>query len=248
MLMGSMSPTRSRKFVPTWASKPSANGPTRQFCALPLRYLAYSPSSHCGRTIYPSRKCSGRGPPPGIQKLRLLSATQSPRFADSSAPKTLSTEASVLASLAALTAVSVPNPVRARSSETYLRFNQWRWNSAGLCRAEGQLQIIVADLNISGPLRPANHLRQLRHVPGWRWRTASMRPGGGPLWNLGGSVQLLPRSDQIMPLREVVWVILVHFRMAVFFCRCRCGHVGNALALSIMSTAIVTGRQARCVA
>ena len=42
----------------------------------------------------------------------------------------------------------------------------------------------------------------------------------------------------ITPLREVVWVILDHFRTAVFFCCCRCGHVGNALALSIMSTAM----------
>jgi hypothetical protein len=39
-------------------------------------------------------------------------------------------------------------------------------------------------------------------------------------------------------LREVVWVILDHFRTAVFFCCCRRGHVGNALALSIMSTAM----------
>jgi D-arabinose 5-phosphate isomerase GutQ len=49
------------------------------------------------------------------------------------------------------------------------------------------------------------------------------------------------------PLREVVWVILDHFRTAVFFCCCRCGHVGNALALSIMSTAMpVTMRTQRC--
>jgi len=41
-----------------------------------------------------------------------------------------------------------------------------------------------------------------------------------------------------MPLREVVWVILTHFQRAVFCCCCRCGHVGNALALSIMSTAM----------
>jgi len=43
-------------------------------------------------------------------------------------------------------------------------------------------------------------------------------------------------------LREVVWVILDQFRMAVFFCSCRCGHVGNALALSIMSTALLDAR------
>jgi hypothetical protein len=45
-----------------------------------------------------------------------------------------------------------------------------------------------------------------------------------------------------MLLREVVWVILDQFRMAVFFCSCRCGHVGNALALSIMSTALLDAR------
>ena len=50
--------------------------------------------------------------------------------------------------------------------------------------------------------------------------------------------------DKILPLREVVWVILAHFRTAVFCCCCRCGHVGNALALSIMSTA---SRQVRRV-
>jgi len=44
-------------------------------------------------------------------------------------------------------------------------------------------------------------------------------------------------------LREVVWVILDQFRMAVFCC-CRCGHVGNALALSIMSTAMLYARGA----
>jgi transposase len=39
-------------------------------------------------------------------------------------------------------------------------------------------------------------------------------------------------------LGEVVWVILDQLRTAVFFCCCRCGHVGNALALSIMSIAV----------
>src|ERR1700704_2104079 len=43
-------------------------------------------------------------------------------------------------------------------------------------------------------------------------------------------------------LREVVWVILDQFRTAVFFCCCRCGHVGNALALSIISTALPAAR------
>ena len=49
----------------------------------------------------------------------------------------------------------------------------------------------------------------------------------------------------IQPLREVVWVILGHFRKAVFSCCCRCGHVGNALALSIMSTAMSAAPPAR---
>jgi hypothetical protein len=49
----------------------------------------------------------------------------------------------------------------------------------------------------------------------------------------------------ILPLREVVWVILGHFRKAVFSCCCRCGHVGNALALSIMSTAMSAAPPAR---
>ena len=46
------------------------------------------------------------------------------------------------------------------------------------------------------------------------------------------------RTLKKTPLREVVWVILAHVRRAVFCCCCRCGHVGNALALSIMSTAM----------
>jgi Nucleotide modification associated domain 2 len=49
--------------------------------------------------------------------------------------------------------------------------------------------------------------------------------------------------DWIKALREVVWVILDQFRKAVFCC-CRCGHVGNALALSIMSTAMLYARGA----
>ena len=43
-------------------------------------------------------------------------------------------------------------------------------------------------------------------------------------------------------LREVVWVILDLFRMAVFCCCPSCGHVGSALALSIMSTAMLDVR------
>jgi hypothetical protein len=39
--------------------------------------------------------------------------------------------------------------------------------------------------------------------------------------------------------REVVWVIICQFRSTVFCCCCRCGHVGNALALSIMSIAML---------
>jgi hypothetical protein len=53
---------------------------------------------------------------------------------------------------------------------------------------------------------------------------------------------------EMKPVREVVWVILAHFRTAVLCCCCRCGHVGNALALSIMSIAMATGRQAWRVA
>src|SRR4029078_13714953 len=48
-----------------------------------------------------------------------------------------------------------------------------------------------------------------------------------------------------LPLREVVWVIVGHFRKAVFSCCCRCGHVGNALALAIMSTAMSAAPPAR---
>jgi putative transposase len=42
--------------------------------------------------------------------------------------------------------------------------------------------------------------------------------------------------------REVVWAIFSQFRTTVFCCCCRCGHVGNALALSIMSTALLGAR------
>src|SRR6476620_8562415 len=49
----------------------------------------------------------------------------------------------------------------------------------------------------------------------------------------------------LRPHREVVWVILGHFRKAVFSCCCRCGHVGNALALSIVSTAMSAAPPAR---
>src|SRR5260370_27078321 len=38
--------------------------------------------------------------------------------------------------------------------------------------------------------------------------------------------------------REVVWVIFIPFRSTVCGCFWRCRHVGNALALSIMSTAL----------
>jgi len=38
--------------------------------------------------------------------------------------------------------------------------------------------------------------------------------------------------------REVVWVIFSQFRSAACCWCCCCGHVGNALALSIMSTAM----------
>jgi len=52
-------------------------------------------------------------------------------------------------------------------------------------------------------------------------------------------------AKQNEALREVVWVILADFRRAVFCCCFRCGHVGNALALSIMSTAMSAGPRAR---
>jgi hypothetical protein len=39
---------------------------------------------------------------------------------------------------------------------------------------------------------------------------------------------------------------LTDFQMAVFCC-CGCGHVGNALALSIMSTAMPAGQRIRSV-
>src|SRR5437879_12711461 len=52
----------------------------------------------------------------------------------------------------------------------------------------------------------------------------------------------LGQSLIIDVLQANEWVILDQFRMAVFCCCCRCGHVGNALALSIMSTAILDAR------
>jgi hypothetical protein len=60
----------------------------------------------------------------------------------------------------------------------------------------------------------------------------------------GGASKEIKKSSCLKKelLREVVWVILDQFRMAVFFCSCRCGHVGNALALSIMSTALLDAR------
>src|SRR3979409_236002 len=58
----------------------------------------------------------------------------------------------------------------------------------------------------------------------------------------GAQVGLCRQVGEIVLLREVVWVILDQFRTAVFFCCCRCGHVGNALALSIISTALPAAR------
>jgi len=56
-----------------------------------------------------------------------------------------------------------------------------------------------------------------------------------------------PYMKSFLPLREVVWVILAHFRKAAFCCCSRCGHVGNALALSIMSTAMLASPPSRSV-
>jgi len=56
-----------------------------------------------------------------------------------------------------------------------------------------------------------------------------------------------PTAQYFEPLREVVWVILAHFRKAAFCCCSRCGHVGNALALSIMSTAMLASPPSRSV-
>ena len=48
-------------------------------------------------------------------------------------------------------------------------------------------------------------------------------------------------------LRAVVWVIFSQFRSAVCCCFCcSCGHVGNALALSIMSTAVLRDAAVPC--
>jgi hypothetical protein len=51
----------------------------------------------------------------------------------------------------------------------------------------------------------------------------------------------IPRRPFLLH-REVVWVIVDQIRTAVFCCCCRCGHVGNALALSIMSTTNLDAR------
>jgi hypothetical protein len=47
-------------------------------------------------------------------------------------------------------------------------------------------------------------------------------------------------------LREVVWVILDQFERLSSVVVVTCGHVGNALALSIMSTAMLDVRGAIC--
>src|ERR1700716_503363 len=80
------------------------------------------------------------------------------------------------------------------------------------------------------------------------YRTVDKPSGPCPAgpWPAGGAAEgaltLDPPCDQKELLREVVWVILDQFRTAVFFCCCRCVHVGNALALSIISTALPAAR------
>ena len=67
---------------------------------------------------------------------------------------------------------------------------------------------------------------------------ADLGEGAGRLGSVA-DCRITDMSEIKWLLREVVWVILDQFRAAVFFCCCRCGHVGNALALSIMSTAVL---------
>ena len=68
MLMGSMSPTRSKKPAPISVSKPSGSGPIKQSFEPRRRCSPYFPSSHCGRTTSQNRESSRREPPPGIKK------------------------------------------------------------------------------------------------------------------------------------------------------------------------------------
>src|SRR5262245_17707547 len=75
-----------------------------------------------------------------------------------------------------------------------------------------------------------------------RYRTKSLRKVGGSETRSGKNASA--GRLKIVGLREVVWVILDQFRTAVFRCCCRRGHVGNALALAIMSTAMLYARGA----
>jgi len=74
-----------------------------------------------------------------------------------------------------------------------------------------------------------------------RTARAGAAPGAAVLV-ISGTIVLRRPAFIFLLLREVVWVILDQFRTAVFCCCFRCGHVGNALALSIMSTAMLGAR------
>jgi hypothetical protein len=73
------------------------------------------------------------------------------------------------------------------------------------------------------------------------FETAALFPGGQAR-QFSASSRRHRMLNKKKLLGEVVWVILDQFRTAVFFCCCRCGHVGNALALSIMSTPMLCAR------
>jgi len=77
--MGSMSPTRLRKFARAWGSRPSASGPTWRYCAPRPPFWVCSPSSRYSRTISPSPGNSRSELPHGIQRPSRPSATPSRR-------------------------------------------------------------------------------------------------------------------------------------------------------------------------
>jgi len=73
--------SRSRRSAHISASRPSANGQTRPFCARHRLCSPYSRSSHFGRTISQSREHSSQGSPRGIQNQFSPSAMPSRQFA-----------------------------------------------------------------------------------------------------------------------------------------------------------------------
>jgi hypothetical protein len=84
MLMGSMSPTRSKMPVLISASKLSASGPTSPFCAPPPHSLGCARSSPYGHmTSLPTRRSLPRLPP-GTQSHTAPSAMPSPQCANRS--------------------------------------------------------------------------------------------------------------------------------------------------------------------